>query len=120
MARGDDIEERMVKFAVRMIKLCERLPKTQTGRHISDQLLRSGTSPAANYAEARRAESTRDFVHKLKICLKEINEARVWLSIVSQSEMLPELLLQPTVVECLELCKILSASIRTSLANSQH
>jgi len=120
MARGDDIEERMVKFAVRIIKLCEQLPKTQAGRHVSDQLLRSGTSPAANYAEARRAESTRDFVHKLKICLKELNEAGVWLSIVAQSEMLPKQRLQQIVGECTELCKILSASIRTSLSNSGH
>src|SRR5215212_9875597 len=120
MARGDDIEERMIKFAVLIIKLCKQLPKTQAGRHVSDQLLRSGTSPAANYAEARCAESTRDFVHKLKICLKELNEAGVWLSIAAQSEMLPEQRLHQIVGECTELCKILSASIRTSLVNSQH
>jgi len=77
MAKGDDIEERLIAFAVRMVKLCDYLPKTQAGGHIAGQLLRSGTAPAAHYAEARGAESTNDFVHKLKLCLKELNESRV-------------------------------------------
>ena len=90
MAKGDDIEERLIKFAVRIVKLCDQLPRTQAGRHVAGQLLRSGTAPAAHYAEARGAESTNDFVHKLKICLKELNEARTWLKITAGSEMLPE------------------------------
>ena len=69
VAKGDDIEERLINFAVRIIKLCDSLPQTRAGTHIAGQLLRSGTSPAANYSEARNAESTNDFVHKLKICL---------------------------------------------------
>lgn len=77
MAKGDDIEERLVSFAVRVIKLCDSLPQTRAGSHIAGQLLRSGTSPAANYAEARNAESVNDFIHKLKICLKELNETLV-------------------------------------------
>ena len=120
MARGDDIEERMITFAVRVIKTTENLPKTQAGRHIADQLLRSGTSPAANYAEARRAESKRDFVHKLKICLKELNEARIWLLIVIGSEMLSQESLLTISNECNALCKIISASIKTSLAADQN
>ena len=67
MARGDDIEERLIDFAVRIIRVCEALPDTPSGRHVSGQLLRSGTSPAPNYGEARGAESKRDFVHKLKV-----------------------------------------------------
>ena len=59
------------------------------GQHVAGQLLRSGSAPAAHYAEARGAESTRDFIHKLRLCLKELNEARVWLKIVTFSEMLP-------------------------------
>ncbi len=67
MAKGDDLEERMITFAVRVIKLCGYLPKTQAGRHVAKQLLHRGTSPAPNYAEARGAESANDFIHKLKI-----------------------------------------------------
>ena len=114
MARGDDLEERMIAFAVRFVNVSGNLPKTQAGRHIGDQLLRSGTSPSANYAEARRAESKRDFVHKLKICLKELNEAHVWLRIIVGSVMLKEEKLQSLTTECNELCKIISASIQTS------
>ena len=114
MARGDDLEERMIAFAVRVVNVSGNLPKTQAGRHIGDQLLRSGTSPAANYAEARRAESKRDFVHKLKICLKELNEAQVWLRIIVGSLMVREEKLQSLTVECNELCKIISTSIKTS------
>ena len=76
MTKGDDIEERLIDFAVRIIWVSETLPDTASARHIRGQLLRSGTSPAPNYAEARSAESKRDFVHKLKIALKELNESR--------------------------------------------
>jgi four helix bundle protein len=84
MAKGDDIEERLIDFAVRIIKLTENLPNSLAGKHIAGQLLRSGASPAAHYAEARGAESTKDFVHKLKVCLKELNESRVWLKITAK------------------------------------
>ena len=83
MARGDDIEERLIDFAVMMIALCEKMPETRAGRHVAGQLVRSGTSPAPQYGEARGAESRRDFVHKLRICLKELNESRIWLEIAS-------------------------------------
>ena len=82
MARGDDIEERLIDFAVRIIVVCEALPETQAARHIRGQLLRSGTSPAPNYGEARGAESAKDFVHKLRVVLKELNESRIWLTMV--------------------------------------
>ena len=65
MAKGDNIEERLIDFAVRVITLCDSLPGTRAGNHLAGQLLRSGTSPAAHYAEARGAESSEDFVHKL-------------------------------------------------------
>ncbi len=78
MAKGDDIQERLIDFAVRTIKLCSALPKTPDGKHIAGQLLRCGTSPAPNYGEARGAESSRDFVHKLGIVLKELNESGIW------------------------------------------
>ena len=91
MAKGDDIEERLIDFAVRVINLCGHLPDTAAGRHVSGLLLRSGTAPAPHYSEARGAESSRDFVRKLGICLKELDKLRVWLKIiVEKSQMLPE------------------------------
>ncbi len=120
MAKGDDIEERLIDFAVRIVKLCDQLPRTQAGRHVAGQLLRSGTAPAAHYAEARGAESTNDFVHKLKICLKELNEARIWLKIIARSEMLPGSRLADITTECDELCRIINASIKTTLAKTNH
>jgi four helix bundle protein len=113
MAKGDDIEDRLINFAVRVIRLCASLPKSRVGRHIGDQLVRSGTAPAAHYAEARGAESRRDFTHKLKICLKELNESRIWLLMVERSNLIAAERLEAIVQECIELCRIISASIGT-------
>ena len=74
--KADDLEARLVDFAVRIIKLSNSLPKTPAGKHVANQILRSGTSPAANYGEARAAESNADFIHKLGIVLKELNETQ--------------------------------------------
>src|SRR5687767_11359995 len=84
-SRADELEERLIDFAVRVIRLCSSLPKTPAGKHISGQILRSGTSPAPNYAEARGAESQADFIHKLRIVLKELNETSVWLRVINRS-----------------------------------
>ena len=67
-----DLENRLIEFAVLVIGVVEDLPNTKAGNHIGNQLIRSGTSPAPNYGEARSAESKRDFVHKIKISLKEL------------------------------------------------
>lgn len=114
MAKGDDIRERLVCFAVNVIDLCEQLPKTAAGNHISLQLLRSATAAAPNYAEARGAESARDFVHKLGIALKELNEAEVWLDIVLRKEMVEKESVLSVREDCSTLCRILAASVRTA------
>jgi four helix bundle protein len=119
MAKGDDIQDRLIDFAVSIIHLCAELPKTQAGKHIAEQLLRSGTSPAPNYAEARSAESPQDFVHKLKITLKELNETSVWLQIIRRSDMLSAGQLDFVAAECEALSKIINASIKTVLAKKQ-
>jgi four helix bundle protein len=119
MAKGDDIEDRLIDFAVRVIKLCMSLPTTQVGRHVAGQLLRSGTSPAPNYAEARGAESPGDFIHKLKVVQKELNESRVWLRIIIKSGLQPASLLADLLSECDQLCRIINASIKTSRARNQ-
>lgn len=118
--RGDDIEERLIDFAVRIVRVCDALPNGQSTRHISGQLLRSGTSPAPNYAEARGAESKKDFVHKLKIVLKELNESRVWLKIIIRTEMLPQPRLEELLDECDQLCRIVNASITTTRKSHDH
>jgi len=113
MAKGDDIQERLIEFSVNIIKLCSSLPKTRAGNHIAGQLLRCGTSPAPNYGEARGAESTKDFVHKLGVVLKELNESKIWIEIIKRSKMLSLDIVQPIANECMELSKIISSSIRT-------
>ncbi len=106
-----DLQDRFVDYAVRVIKLCEKLPNTNTGKHIAGQLLRSGTSPAANYAEAQSAESNKDFIHKVKISLKELRESEVWLKIIIKSNLIQETLLTPLLKETDELIAILFKSI---------
>src|SRR6266850_636937 len=88
LSLADILEERLVNFAVRIIKLSACLPRTPAGRHIAGQILRSGTSPAPNYGEARGAESRADFVHKIRVVLKELNETSIWLRVIEQSEIL--------------------------------
>src|SRR5258705_8466302 len=96
---ADQLEQRLIDFAVRIIKLTIRLPKTAAGRHIAGQILRSGTSPAPNYGEARGAESPADFTHKLRIVLKELNETSIWLRIIQRSELIKSQLLSEIIRE---------------------
>jgi four helix bundle protein len=112
-ARADNLERRLIDFAVRIVKLSASLPKTPAGRHIAGQILRSGTSPAPNYGEARGAESHADFIHKLGIVLKELNETSIWLRIVQRSQLLREDLVKEIIKENSELCRIFTASIKT-------
>ena len=80
-----DLEDRLIDFAVRIIRIAESLPKTRAGNHMAGQLVRCGTSPPPNYGEAQSAESRADFIHKMKICLKELREIRVWLIMIARS-----------------------------------
>jgi len=113
--RKYDLEDRLIDFAVAMIDIVEALPNTRAGNHIDRQLVRSGTLPAPNYGEAQSAESRKDFVHKMKISLKELCEARVWLRII-----LHKLYIQPTeqvelgLSEWQELIRIFAKSVVTA------
>jgi len=118
MPKGDDIEDRLINFAVRIIGVCDALPDKPAGRHIRRQLLRSVTSPAPNYGEARGAESSKDFIHKLKVVLKELNESRVWLKIIIRAKMLPEKRPGDLLDECNQLCRIIGASIQTAMKST--
>ena len=113
-ARADELEDRLIDFAVRIIKLSANLPKTPAGKHIAGQILRSGTSPAPNYGEARGAESNADFVHKLGIVLKELNETSIWLRIIERSQLLRKELLVEIIGEGRELCRIFTSSLKTA------
>ena len=112
--RANELEERLIDFAVRIVRLSANLPRTTAGKHIGGQIMRSGTSPAPNYGEARGAESQADFIHKLAIVLKELNETSIWLRIIGRSGILREKLIAQLVQENNELCKILTASIKTA------
>lgn len=114
VAQVNDLEERLIDFAVRIIKVADALPDTPVGKHVSRQLLRSGTSPAPNYAEARGAESNADFIHKLKIALKELNETSVWLRVGCRAELIKEERLAELIDENQQLCRILNASAKTA------
>ena len=110
-----DLEERLLEFSVRMVKLIEQLPDTKTGKHIAGQLLRSGTSPYANHGEAQAAESSKDFIHKMRICLKELRETKRWLKLVHRIPLVkPCERIEPLLQETEELTKIFVASIRTA------
>src|SRR5258706_6370422 len=106
--KGDDIAKRLLRFPVRVGKLVDALADTRLGRHIAGQLVRCGTSPAANYDEARAAESHDDFVHKLGIVFKELREARVWLMMILEGELLREHRLADLIDECNQLCNIIA------------
>ena len=113
-SKADELEERLIDFAVRVVNLSASLPKTPAGKHIAGQIKRSGTSPAPNYGEARGAESHADFIHKLRIVLKELNETSIWLRVIERSKMLRKELLTDIVGENKELCRIFTASLRTA------
>ena len=112
-SRANELEERLIDFAVRIVKLSASLPRTPAGGHIAGQILRSGTSPAPNYGEARGAESHADFVHKLRIVLKELNETAIWLRIIERSRLLRSELISDIIRENTELCRLFTASLKT-------
>ncbi|NKB24661.1 MAG: four helix bundle protein [Kiritimatiellae bacterium] len=119
-AKKLDLENRLIDFSVRIIQVTEALPDKKTGKHISTQLLRSGTSPAANYAEAQSAESKADFVHKIKVVLKELRETKVWLKMIVPSQLLSgNTRLNPLFQENDELISIFVKSEKTAKNNSQ-
>ena len=115
-SKANDLEKRLISFAAAIVSLSSKLPKTPQGRHICGQILRSGTAAAANYGEARGAESRADFIHKLKVVFKELNETTIWLEVITQSSLLSPENIVAIVAENRELCRIIAASIKTARA----
>ncbi|MDX1592245.1 MAG: four helix bundle protein [Balneolaceae bacterium] len=109
------LEDRLIRFAVQIISLSENIAPTKAGNHLTGQLIRSGTSPALNYGESRSAESLKDFIHKLQIILKELRESFISLKILSEARLLSdEEILNDAIKECDELISIFVKSIQTS------
>lgn len=116
--RPFDLQDRLVDFAVRVIAVVESLPNNRSGSHIAAQLIRSGTSPAPNYGEAQSAESRRDFIHKMKVALKELRETLVWLLITERKPLIePAEKLKPIINETNELISIFVTSVATARRN---
>lgn len=109
-----DLEERLINFAILIIDLVGKLPNNYTGRHFGNQLLRSGSSPALNYGEAQAAESDADFIHKMKVCLKELRESQICLKIIKRKPLLVHEIVDKTLKESGELVAIFTSSITTT------
>lgn len=116
--RKFNLEERLLDFSAGVIKIVEALPNSRVGNHIAGQLIKSGTSPYANHGEAQAAESQKDFIHKLRICLKELRETKRWLALIEKVQLLNKQH-ECSVIqqENEELIKIFVASIKTANRN---
>ncbi len=112
----DELADRLLEFAVRVGKAVDALPDSRLGRHIAGQLVRSGTSPAPNYAEACGAESRKDFIHKLSICLKELCESRCWIQRMIKSELLSESQMASLQDACTQLCNIYRMRVKVAVS----
>jgi len=114
----ENLEDRLIDFSIRILKLSEVLPNTKAGSHICGQLVRCSTSPAFNYGEAQSAESRVDFIHKMKICLKELRETLVCLKIIYRKPLVTNLEEVQTIMnENNELISIFVKSINTASSN---
>ena len=110
-----DLEDRLIEFAIKIIELVEELPKNRAGNHIAGQLIRCGTSPALNYGEVQSSESQKDFVHKMKVILKELRETNICIKIIKRKPLIKQSQkLDSIIKECNELISIFVSSIRTA------
>lgn len=110
-----DLEERLLDFSVEIIHTVNALENSRAGAHIGNQLIRSGTSALPNHGEAQAAESNKDFIHKMKIALKELKESYRWLRLIQKAQLCANnSSLESILNECHELVLIFSASIRTA------
>jgi four helix bundle protein len=115
----DELSHRLWVFAARIGKMVDALPDTRLGRHVANQLVRSGTAAAPNYDEGRAGESRADFVHKINVALKELVETRGWLKLIVIAELLPADRVKSLFDECQQLCRILGKSVATARNNAR-
>ena len=109
-----ELQERMTAFAVRIVKMVDSMPTTVSGLAIARQIIRSGTSPSANYRAACLAKSDKDFVNKMKMVEEELDETCHWLEIIMRSEIMPQARLKSLHQEASELLNIIAKSIITT------
>jgi len=110
-----DLEERLLQYAARVIRLSSNLPRDRAGNHVAGQFLRAGTSPLGNHAEAQTAESSADFIHKLRVCLKELRETYRWLRLIHYVPMITKAKrIEPLLDETDQLIRIFVKSIETA------
>ncbi len=114
-----DLEERLINFSVQVLNLAEQLPNTYAGKHLAGQLIRSGTAPALNYGEAQGAESRNDFIHKMKVCLKELRETQICLKIIQRKPMLESEDLESIIGECNQLVAIFTSSVKKAVETAK-
>ena len=117
--RKYDLEDRLVDYTCRMIDVVEALPNTRAGNYIAGQLIKSSHSPTFNYGEAQAAESTKDFIHKMGVVLKELKECRTALKVIIKKEIIkPIVKLEGVYKETEELIAIMAKSILTAKKNN--
>lgn len=118
--KRQDLEERLVNFAVLIIEIVESMPNTKSANHMGGQLLRSGTSPALNYGEAQSGESRNDFIHKIKVVLKELRESLVGLKIIYRGKLFTsDEKMRHAMQEANELISIFVTSAKTAQKNNE-
>jgi four helix bundle protein len=110
----EELSERLLNFGARVGKVVDALPNGKLGNHVANQLVKCGTSPQANYEEGCAAESRADFIHKLRIVLKELRESRNWLRYIVKTDLLPGQRLADLIDEATQLCNIIGKSISTA------
>ena len=116
-----ELEERLIAFSVLIIEIVNEMPNTKAGNHLSGQIVRSGTSVSLNYGEAQSGESRRDFVHKIKVVLKELRETYVCLKIIHRTKLYKaEEIIQTALKENNELISIFVKSVETAQKNMEN
>jgi four helix bundle protein len=117
--RKFDLEDRLIEFGTVIIDVTESVVNTRAGNHIAGQIVRSGTSPALHYGEAQSAESRNDFIHKLKVLLKELRETNAALKLIKRGKLSPRIeLVEKCLVEVNELISIFMKSVETARKNN--
>jgi four helix bundle protein len=113
IAQPDELQVRLIDFAVAVIKLCAALPHTQPGQYVAQQMLKCGTAPAPHYVQVHHCDSAEEYIDRLKQILKDLNETLVWLEIINKSGMLPENSVIYISDECGRLREIISSTLQT-------
>lgn len=115
----ESIEERLIQFSVNILHLAENLPNTRAGNYLAGQMTRSGTAPALIYGEAQGAESRKDFIHKMQLCLKELRETRIALKLIIKKPLASEKEINPLLRENNELIAIFIQSVKTAQSRAR-